>query len=200
MAERRVGGAAGCSRRSIWWWATESALVKPTVISATAARFQPRHGRLRAQMIAAVGQPAAGGFERWVVAQDVEIVGILVAAADRQDPSAAHVGDGVHDERGITLIGHASRQPRRQAQTPFRHRPQHPPAVRRHSPAAEHGRDFLALPGWKRGQRNRIVVHGGCGRRENARRVGLCNQIFGDYSALRYNRRFQKPLIMTKMG
>jgi hypothetical protein len=48
------------------------------------------------------------------------------------------------------------------------HRQQHHPAVRGDSRAVERGGDFLALDGWKREQRNRIVDHGGHGRRQCA--------------------------------
>ena len=52
-----------------------------------------RHGRLRAQIVAAVRQPAAGQLERRVGAQDIEVIGILVAAGDGKDAGAQNVAD-----------------------------------------------------------------------------------------------------------
>ena len=44
-----------------------------------------RDGRLRTQIGAAVGQPAASELEPWIGAQPVEVVGVLVAAGDGKD-------------------------------------------------------------------------------------------------------------------
>jgi hypothetical protein len=55
---------------------------------------------------------------------------------------------------------------RPQASAPLGKRKQHHAAVRGHPTAVERGCDFLALDGWKRKQRNRIVGHGGHGGRE----------------------------------
>ena len=162
--------------------------------------FEPRQGRLRAQVAPAVGQPAAGELEGRIGAQDVEIVGVLVAAADRKHPGADHVGDRMGDARGIAPIGNAARQTLGYAQTPLRHRQQHHAAVRGHPPAVERGCDFLALDGWKREQRNRIVSHGGRGGRESAQRVGVSNQILRDSRSLSYGRQPRKSPVMNKTG
>ena len=119
--------------------------------------FQPRQGRLRAQVPASVGQPPAGELERRIGAQVIEIVGVLVAPADRENPGADHVGDRVGDARAIAPIGNATRHtlgqaqaPLGQAQAPLGQRKQHHAAVRGHPPAVERGCHFLALDGWKR--------------------------------------------------
>jgi hypothetical protein len=44
--------------------------------------LQPRQGRLRTKIAARVGQPPAGQLERWIGAQKIQIVGILVAAGN----------------------------------------------------------------------------------------------------------------------
>ena len=72
--------------------------------------LQPRQGRLRTKIAPAVGQPAAGELKRRIAAQDIEIVGVLVAAADREDAGPDHVGDRMGDARGIAPIGNAARQ------------------------------------------------------------------------------------------
>src|ERR1700748_1025584 len=72
--------------------------------------FEPRQGRLGTQVAPAVGQPSAGELERRIAAQHVEVVGILVAAADRKRPRPDHVGDRMGDARAIAPIGNAARQ------------------------------------------------------------------------------------------
>jgi len=162
--------------------------------------LEPRQGRLRAQVPAGVGQPPAGELERRIAAQVIEIVGVLVAAADRKHPGADHVGDRMGDARRIAAIGNAARQAFGHAQTPLGKRKQHHAAVRRHAPTVERGGDFLALDGWKREQRNRIISHGGRGGRESANRVGVSNQILRDSSSLCYGRQPGKPHPMNKTG
>ena len=162
--------------------------------------LKPRQGRLRAQVPAGVGQPPAGELERRIAAQIIEIVGILVAAADRQHSGADHVGDRVGDPPGIATIGNAASQTLGHAQTPLGQRKQHHAAVRRHAPAVECGGDFLALDGWKREQRDRIVNHGGHGGSNRARRIGVSNQILRDSSPLSYDRQPRNPAFVNKTG
>jgi hypothetical protein len=47
---------------------------------------------LPAQVVAGVGQPPAGELERRIGAQDVEVVCIFIAAADREDAGPDHAG------------------------------------------------------------------------------------------------------------
>ena len=54
--------------------------------------LQPRQRRLRTQVRAAFGQPPASKLERWIAAQAVQIVGVLIAAGDREDAGADYVG------------------------------------------------------------------------------------------------------------
>lgn len=49
--------------------------------------LQPAHGRLRSQRCAGLGRTADGELQQRIMAQTVEIVGILVAAADRKRAS-----------------------------------------------------------------------------------------------------------------
>ena len=58
--------------------------------------------------LAPVGPDAPIGPKALAV---VEVVGVLVAAADREHPGSDHVGDRVRDARGIAPIGNAARQP-----------------------------------------------------------------------------------------
>ena len=59
--------------------------------------LEPRDGRLRAQIGAALGQPADRHLEGRVGAQHVAVVAILVAGGDQQCPEADHLGDRVLD-------------------------------------------------------------------------------------------------------
>ena len=140
--------------------------------------LQPRQSRLRAQVPASVGQPPAGELERRIGAQVIEIIGVLVTAADREHSGADHVGDRVRHGRAIAPIWEATRQTLGQGQAPLGQRKQHHAAVRGHPAAIECGCDFLPLKGRKREQRNRIVGHGSRGGREGAQRICLSNRIY----------------------
>jgi hypothetical protein len=93
----------------------------------------------------------------------IEVVGVLVTAADRKHPRAEHVSKAVDDARRVAPIRKHSSKPRGQAEPPLGHRQQHHPAVRCEPPAIEGGGDFLGVNGWKRERQNRIVGHGGRG-------------------------------------
>ena len=71
-----------------------------------------RQGRPRAKISTAVRQAATGELEGRIGAQPVEVVAVLIAAGNRQDPGADHVrqpmGDavlvaGVGNERGKSV-------------------------------------------------------------------------------------------------
>src|SRR6185312_9314742 len=70
---------------------------------------------------------SAGELERRIAAQRIEVVGVLIAAADRKRPGPDHVGDRMGDARAIAPIGKAARQALRHPQAPLRHRQQHHP-------------------------------------------------------------------------
>ena len=61
-------------------------------------------------------------------------------------------------------------------------------------------RSFGVLDLWKRKQRNRIISHGGRGRRESANRVGVSTKLLRDSSSLCYGRQPGKPHPMNKTG
>ncbi len=140
--------------------------------------LQPRHGRLRAEIAAAVGQPPAGELEGRIATQVVEIVGVLVAHRDGEDPGADHVGQCVRDPRRIAAVGHQAGQARGDAEPPLGHGQQHHAAVRGQPTAVEIGCDLPPLDGWKRERRDRIVGHGGRGRCDDARMLGLDTQAY----------------------
>jgi hypothetical protein len=73
--------------------------------------LEPAHGRLRAELGAALGQSADRHLEGRVGTQGVAVVGVLVAGRDQQRPEADHLGDGVLDPRRRARIRDAARQP-----------------------------------------------------------------------------------------
>ena len=112
--------------------------------------LQPRQCRLRTQVRVGVGQPPAGQFERRVAAQEIQIVGVLIAAGDGVDAGADHVGARMADACRIAVIWKAARQPVGESKALLGHRQQHDAAVRREPAAVESGCDFLAGNGRKR--------------------------------------------------
>ena len=59
--------------------------------------LEPAHGRLRAQLSAALGQPADRHLEGRIGAQRVAVVGILVAGRDQQGAEPDHLGESMLD-------------------------------------------------------------------------------------------------------
>ena len=91
--------------------------------------LQPRQRRLRTQVGARVGQPPASEFEGGIDAQGVKIVGVFVAAGDRQDAGANHVRQRVRDAQRVAAIGKPMRQSLRDPQPTLGHRKQHHAAI-----------------------------------------------------------------------
>src|SRR6516164_8904391 len=107
------------------------------------------------------GPYPAGELERWIGPQMIEVVGVLVAAADREHASAEHIDKAVHDPRRVAPIREHPGQIVGQAETPLGHRQKHHAPVRGQATAIEGSCDFLGLNGWKREWQNRIIGHAG---------------------------------------
>lgn len=82
--------------------------------------------------------------------QMIEVVGVLVAAADREHAGAKHIDKAVHDPRRIAPIREHPGQLVGQTETPLGHRQKHHAPVRGQAPAIEGSCDFLGVNGWKR--------------------------------------------------
>jgi hypothetical protein len=109
--------------------------------------LEPRQRRLGAKIAALVRQTLASELERRVGAQKVEIVGVLIAAADRENAGADHISEPMGDACRMAPIWKAARQPLADAKPALRHGEQHDAAVRGEAPAVEIGCDFLAADG-----------------------------------------------------
>src|SRR5262249_24558753 len=69
------------------------------------------HGRLRTKIQRAIRQSSAGQLEGGVKAQPIEIVGILVAAGDRQNASPQNLRQPVYKPFSKPIVTlHVSRQ------------------------------------------------------------------------------------------
>jgi hypothetical protein len=71
----------------------------------------PRNPWRGTQIAAAVGQTSAGELERRIGAQRIEVVAVLLAAGDRQNPRTQDRGEAVGRARRIARIGDQRRKP-----------------------------------------------------------------------------------------
>jgi hypothetical protein len=77
----------------------------------------------------------------------IEVVGVLVAAADREHASPEHIDKAVHDPRRIAPIREHPGQIVGQTETPLGHRQKHHAAIRGQAAAIEGSCDFLGVNG-----------------------------------------------------
>src|SRR6267142_5633899 len=81
--------------------------------------LQPRQRRLGTQIPARIRQATAGELERWIGPQMIEVVSVLVAAADREHASAEHVDKACTTRVGSRRSGNTraklSAKPRRRS-------------------------------------------------------------------------------------
>jgi len=79
----------------------------------------------------------------------IEVVGVLVAAADREHAGTEHIDQAVHDPRRIAPIREHPGQIIGQTETPLGHRKKHHAPIRGQAPTIEGSCDFLGVNGWK---------------------------------------------------
>jgi hypothetical protein len=84
-------------------------------LSAARHVLQPAHGRLRAQVGAALGAAADSQLQERVSSEPVEIVAILVAAADREYTRLDQLDQLMLDPGWIARVGKAVGEPRADA-------------------------------------------------------------------------------------
>ena len=111
--------------------------------------LQARQRRLGTQIATAVRQPSAGQLECRIGPQVIEVVGVLVAAADREHAGPEHIDEAVHDPRRIAPTREHPGQLVGQTETPLGHRQKHHAPIRGQAPTIEGSCDFLGLNGRK---------------------------------------------------
>ena len=110
-----------------------------------------------------IGQPPAGKLERWILAQMIEVVRVLIAAGDGENARAKDAVQRMGDQQWIARIGDNGGEFVRQSQPALGLPQQHHAGVRGNASAVECGGDLLAANGWKRKRQKAIFNHGGCG-------------------------------------
>ena len=139
-----------------------------------------RHGRLGAQIIAAVRQATTGHFEPGVGAQEIEVVGIFVAAGDGKHPGPQDIADAVRHQRRVARVRDQARECVRYPEFPLRRAEQHDAAVRGDASAIKGGHHLLAANG-RKAERGNICRAKRCGhgmtRGDRVNRSGLTPDI-----------------------
>ena len=105
-----------------------------------------------------------------IFAKTIQIIGVFIAARDREDARADHVGQRKGNPRWIATVGKTARQSLGDAKAPLGHRQQHNAAIRGEASAIESTCDLLARNGWKRERQEIIVGHGERAARERVRK------------------------------
>ena len=121
------------------------------------------HRRLAGKTDGAAGQLARRQLEARVVAQMIEIVGILIAAGDRQHPRLQDVGQTMDDAALVAGIGNTARQAPGDAHRALRLSQQQNTAIRCQQPTIERRGHFLAANRWESKTGNAVLGHGGRG-------------------------------------
>jgi hypothetical protein len=150
--------------------------------------LQPAHGRLRAQVLAALRRPPHRQLEQRVRAQGVAIVGIAITAGDGQHAEAEHPGKPVGDQCRVAPIPDTTGQKLRQAEAAFRLAQQHQAAIRGDQASVEGRRHFLAANCWKIEGKKGIVSHGGRGEFVAREERRFDNDFLHGYNGLHHAR------------
>jgi hypothetical protein len=84
-----------------------------------------------------------------IIAQGIQIIGILVAAGDREDPRAQDILKPMNHPRRIAMISNASGKSPADPHHPLGLSQHQHPAIRGQSATIESGCDLLAANRWK---------------------------------------------------
>ena len=109
------------------------------------------------------GKRPQASLKPGIGAQVIEVVGVLIAAGNRQHACAQNVGDTVGHQQRIARIGDQRREPFGNTEGLLDRGEQHHAAIRGHASTVKRGGDFLALDGWETEWQQAIFEHGGCG-------------------------------------
>ena len=147
-----------------------------------------------------VGQLARRQLEARVMAQMIEIIGVLVAAGDRQHPRLQDLGQAMDDPALVPRVGNAVGQMPGNAHPAFRLGQQQHAAIRCQPPAIERRGHFLAANSWESKTSNAIVDHGGRGTFCPVFESGLRTYSLHQISRLSYVRRPGIARLMNNSG
>jgi hypothetical protein len=131
------------------------------------------HGRLRTQIQSAIRQSSAGQLEGGVKAQPIEIVGILVAAGDRQNASPQNLRQPVHKPQRITWISDHRRKLLGDREPPFGFARIITPPSEVIRPPSNAAVIFLLATAGKANGRNLSLVMAGAVRHDRVNRMAL---------------------------
>ena len=169
MPVHDIAGVVDVERDGLGWRGVAGAIEvdhhppEPDQVAQAGGVLQPRDGGLAHQVAPALGQASAGELEGGVGAQVVEVVGIFVAAGDRQDAGQHDLGQRMHDPARITPIRDRRGELLGDTEPPRGLGEQQDAAVRGQASAVEGGCELLAPHGWKRERQRRRIGHGGRG-------------------------------------
>ena len=121
----------------------------------------PAHRRLTGETWSRPRQLAQRQAEAGIIAQGVEVIGILVAAGDRKDPRAQDVIKRMDHPGGIAPISDAGSKPFANPYLSLGLRQQQHPAVRSQPAAVKRDGHLFATHRWKAKDRHAIVNGGG---------------------------------------
>jgi hypothetical protein len=121
------------------------------------------HRRLAGQPRARSRQLAQRQAEARIVAQGIEIIGVLIATRDREHTGTQNVIEAMDHPRRVTRIGDARSKLPADPHRALGLRQQQNAAVRGQPATVERGCDLLAANRWKRKSRCAIIAPGGCG-------------------------------------
>ncbi|SDT15091.1 hypothetical protein SAMN04515621_3024 [Erythrobacter sp. HL-111] len=131
---------------------------------ARARRILPAaHRRLAGQPRTRSRQLAQRKAEARIIAQSVEIIGILIAAGDREHPRAQDIFKPMNHPSRIARIGNTRRKPLAEPHHALGLSQHQDPAIRGQPAAVKRSCDLLAAHCWKRKYGRAIIASGGCG-------------------------------------
>ena len=154
--------------------------------------LQARDRRLRAMIKAAVRQPTTGELEGRILAQVIEIIAVLIAAADRENAGPKEAIQRMRYPVLITIVGKQTGKPFDNPDTLEAKASSATPPFDDSRPPSKGGDHLLRLDGWQGERQQRIVGHGGYGRLGDRRSFRLSNEFLRHIIALRHIR---QPLV-----
>ena len=163
-------------------------------------RLPAAHRRLAGEADIRAGQLARRQLEAKIVAQRIEVVGILIAAGDRQHPCLQDVAQTMDDPALVPGVGNAVGQMPGNAYPALRLGQQQHPAIRRQPPTIESGGYLLAANGWESKRNNAIVDHGGRGTFCPVSEGRVSNHSLHQISKLSYVRQRKIAPLMNNPG